>query len=62
LKILGDSKLSKKCQITVPKHVRDLLSLDSGDLVVFVIEEDQILFRRAELIVQAQVETERAGS
>jgi hypothetical protein len=27
-----------------------------------VIEEDQILFRRAELIVQAQVETERAGS
>lgn len=33
-----EAKISKKGQITVPKEVRKLLGVDSGDKVAFYIE------------------------
>jgi AbrB family looped-hinge helix DNA binding protein len=52
LEILGDSKLSRKFQITVPKDVRDILRLGTGDRLVFVAEKDRILVKRGELHVE----------
>lgn len=40
--MLKQAKLSDKCQITVPKQVRDFLGIDKGDDVVFYIENDEI--------------------
>jgi len=52
LEILGDSKLSRKFQITVPKDVRDILRLGTGDRLVFVAEKDRVLVKRGELQVE----------
>ena len=49
MKAIGDSKLSKKFQITVPKRVRKILRLDSEDLVVFIIKRKDIVIRRGKV-------------
>ena len=45
-KVLGRAKLSKKCQITIPKTVRVLLELEAGDTIEFVLEEKKIVVRK----------------
>jgi AbrB family looped-hinge helix DNA binding protein len=52
MKILGDSKLTGKFQATIPRMVRELLELDSGDRVVFVLDHGRVLVRRGKLEVQ----------
>jgi AbrB family looped-hinge helix DNA binding protein len=44
---IGISSLSKKGQVTIPKEVRRRLRLGPGDRVVFVIQGDSILIRKA---------------
>ena len=41
------AKISSKGQITIPKFVRELLEVDTGDKVIFRIEEDKICIDRA---------------
>ena len=40
--MIKEAKLSDKCQITIPKQVRDLLGIDKGDNVVFYIENNEV--------------------
>ena len=40
--MIKEAKLSDKCQITIPKQVRDLLEIDKGDNVVFYIENNEV--------------------
>lgn len=39
-KALGSSTIGKGKQITLPKKVRDILQVDSGDVIVFYQEEN----------------------
>lgn len=52
MKLLGDSKLSSKFQVTVPKSVRKILGLDAGDLIVFVTNHDTILVKKGEVKIE----------
>jgi len=52
MKILGDSKLTGKHQATIPRRVRELLELDLGDRVVFVLDDGRVSVRRGKLEVQ----------
>jgi AbrB family looped-hinge helix DNA binding protein len=52
LKTIGDSKLSKKFQITVPKRVRQVLRLNSEDLVVFIVKRRDVVIRRGRVTVR----------
>ena len=40
--MIKEAKLSDKCQIIIPKQVRDLLEIDKGDNVVFYIENNEV--------------------
>lgn len=42
------AKLTSKYQATIPKAVRNILHLKSGDAIAFDIEDDQILIRKAQ--------------
>jgi AbrB family looped-hinge helix DNA binding protein len=44
---IGISSLSEKGQVTIPKEVRRRLRLGPGDRVVFVIQGDSVLIRKA---------------
>jgi AbrB family looped-hinge helix DNA binding protein len=52
LKAIGDSRLSKKYQITVPKRVREILRLDSEDLVVFIVKRKDVMIRRGKVTIK----------
>lgn len=53
MRILGDSRVTGKFQTTIPKAVRDVLDLDSGDRIVFVAEHGNVLVKKGKLEVQA---------
>lgn len=40
--MIKEAKLSAKCQVTIPKEVRELLKIASGDKVVFYFDENVI--------------------
>lgn len=44
------SRLSSKGQVTIPVEVREKLHLEPGDRVVYEIEAEQAVLRRAEPI------------
>ena len=44
------SKLTTKYQATIPKAVRNILHLKTGDTIAFDIEDDSILIRKAQPI------------
>jgi AbrB family looped-hinge helix DNA binding protein len=46
LESLGTSKVTRKFQATVPKAVRKHLSLDDGDLLVFLKNRDEIVLKK----------------
>jgi hypothetical protein len=52
LKMLGGSKLSKKFQVTIPRRAREFLRVNSGDLLVFLIEKNAVVVRRGELRIR----------
>jgi AbrB family looped-hinge helix DNA binding protein len=52
MKIIGDSKVTEKFQATIPRVVRELLQLESGDRVVFVSEHGHVLVKKGKLEVQ----------
>ncbi len=41
------SKLTSKCQATIPKEIREQLNLKAGDRVVFTVENEQVTIQKA---------------
>lgn len=41
------SRLTRKCQTTIPKDIRDVLHLQAGDLVAFEARGDVVTVRKA---------------
>lgn len=52
MKQLGSSKVTGKSSITVPKLVREILNISNGDLVVFVMSNDQIVVKRGKVKIE----------
>jgi len=46
LESVGTSRVTRKFQATVPKAVRKHLSLDYGDLLVFLKEDNEIVLKK----------------
>ena len=42
------SKLSSKGQVTIPIEIRERLSLEPGDTVIYEVEDGRAVLRRAE--------------
>lgn len=40
---LKEAVLSSKCQITIPKAIRDILNINSGESVAFYIEGNDVV-------------------
>lgn len=45
---IESSKISSKGQTTVPQEVREFLSLDTGDLLGYVIKDSQVVLKKLE--------------
>jgi bifunctional DNA-binding transcriptional regulator/antitoxin component of YhaV-PrlF toxin-antitoxin module len=49
MKQLGNSRLTSRCQVTVPRIVRRLMKLNKGDLLVFVASRNEIVLKKGEV-------------
>ena len=52
MKQLGNSRLTIRCQVTIPRSVRRQMKLTTGDLVVFVTRRNEILLKRGEVKIK----------
>lgn len=46
--------LTQKGQVTIPKHVREALSLDRGDEVIFEVDQQRAILRKKDRTPQFQ--------
>ena len=53
MKTLGDSKVTGKFQATIPRPVRELLRLTSGDRLVFLTERGNVLVKKGKVEIQS---------
>jgi len=44
---MSKAKVTSKGQITIPKDIRDILNLDVGDKVEFILQDDRVVLRAA---------------
>ena len=44
---VGISSISEKGQVTIPKEIRDILQLKSGDKVIFLERDNEIIVHKA---------------
>ena len=49
MKQLGNSRLTSRCQVTVPRSVRRLMKLNTGDLLVFVASRKEIVLKKGQV-------------
>ena len=40
--IVNDARVMSKGQVTIPKNIREILGIESGDRVTFVVEGDTV--------------------
>lgn len=44
--VLGSSKIGKRGQVTIPKDARDKFHFMTGDQVLFIVEDDQLIIKK----------------
>jgi len=52
MKTLGDSKLSSKFQITIPRTVREFLKVEAGNLILFIKDDGNVLIKKGEVRIK----------
>jgi len=52
MKTLGNSKLSSKFQVTIPRTVREFLELEAGDLILFIRDNEDVLVKKGEVRIK----------
>lgn len=52
MEVLGKSTITGRFQLTLPKHVRELLRAENGDLIVFLKDHDAILVKRGTVKIE----------
>jgi len=52
MEVVGKSTITGRYQLTLPKHVRELLNAQNGDLVVFIQDEDKIVVKRGTVKIE----------
>ena len=43
------TKITRGNQVTIPKEVREFLKVKEGDYIVFIIEDDKVILRKARI-------------
>jgi AbrB family looped-hinge helix DNA binding protein len=52
LQVVGKSTITGRYQLTLPKHVREFLRAENGDLIVFIKDHDKIVVKRGTVQIE----------
>jgi len=52
LEVVGKSTITERYQLTLPKHAREFLRAEKGDLIVFIKDHDKLLVKRGRVSIE----------
>ena len=55
---MDTAKVMSKGQVTIPKRIRELLDLQNGDYVTFVVNKDKVQIQNSKTFIEENIEKE----
>ena len=53
---MDTAKVMSKGQVTIPKRIRDLLDLQNGDYVTFVVNKDKVQIQNSKTFIEENID------
>lgn len=53
---MDTAKVMSKGQVTIPKRIRELLDLQNGDYVTFVVNKDKVQIQNSKAFIEENIE------
>ncbi|HGA3174259.1 TPA: AbrB/MazE/SpoVT family DNA-binding domain-containing protein [Streptococcus agalactiae] len=53
---MDTSKVMSKGQVTIPKRIRELLDLQNGDYVTFVVNNDKVQIQNSKIFIEENID------
>ena len=53
---MDTAKVMAKGQVTIPKRIRELLNLENGDYVTFVVNKDKVEIQNSKVFIEKALE------
>lgn len=52
---MDTAKVMEKGQVTIPKRIRELLNLENGDYVTFVVNKDKVEIQNSKVFIEERI-------
>ncbi|HEK9816425.1 TPA: AbrB/MazE/SpoVT family DNA-binding domain-containing protein, partial [Streptococcus equi subsp. equi] len=52
---IDTAKVMSKGQVTIPKRIRELLNLENGDYVTFVVNKDRVEIQNSNVFIEENI-------
>lgn len=52
---MDTAKVMSKGQVTIPKRIRELLNLENGDYVIFVVNKDRVEIQNSKVFIEENI-------
>lgn len=56
---MDTAKVMSKRQVTIPKRIRDLLNLENGDYVTFIVDEWRIQIVNSKTFIEDNIQSRK---
>lgn len=53
---MDTAKVMSKGQVTIPKRIRELLDLQNGDYVTFVVNKDKVQIQNSKAFIEENID------
>ena len=53
---MDTAKVMSKGQVTIPKRIRELLNLENGDYVTFVVNKDKVQIQNSKTFIEENID------
>ena len=53
---MDTAKVMAKGQVTIPKRIRELLNLENGDYVTFVVNNDKVQIQNSKTFIEENID------
>ena len=56
---IDNAKVMAKGQVTIPKKIRDILEIENGDYVTFIVDEGKIQIVNSKTFIEDNIQSRR---